>query len=95
VILAPITEELLFRGLIFRSLFDRSKVLAYLVSMCLFSFIHLTNYIGYLDIQWLGLAFLEYLPAAYCLAFAYHNSGSILSPMLVHALVNMLSIGLF
>lgn len=95
VILAPITEELLFRGLIFRSLFDRSKVLAYLVSMCLFSFIHLTNYISYLDIQWLGLAFLEYLPAAYCLAFAYHNSGSILSPMLVHALVNMLSIGLF
>lgn len=92
VILAPITEELLFRGLIFRPLFDRSRILAYLVSMCLFSFIHLTSYIGYLDIQWLGLAFLEYLPAAYCLAFAYHNSGSILSSMLMHAAINSLAL---
>ena len=92
VILVPITEELLFRGMLFRGLFDRSPVLAYAASIVLFAFIHLVAYLPYLDIRWLALSFLQYLPASLFLALSYHLSGSILSPMLIHAAVNALAI---
>ena len=91
VILAPLTEETLFRGLIFRGLFDLSPVLAYAVSIVVFSFIHLTAYLPYLDALTLALSFLQYLPAGLFLARSYHLSGSILSPMLMHAAINALA----
>lgn len=92
VILVPLTEETLFRGLIFRGLFDRSPVLAYAVSIVVFSFIHLTAYLPYLDITTLALSFLQYLPAGLFLALSYHLSGSILSPMLIHVAINALAV---
>ena len=67
VILAPVTEELLFRGLIFRGLYDRSPVLAHIASICLFSLIHVTNYIGLYDWKLLCLCFRQYLVPACCL----------------------------
>jgi membrane protease YdiL (CAAX protease family) len=92
VILAPITEELLFRGLIFRGLYDRSPLAAHLVSMVAFSAIHVSGYIGFYDAKNLVLCFLQYLPAAYCLNFAYKNGGSIIAPILMHMLTNLISL---
>ena len=89
VVLGPITEELLFRGLLFRGLYDRSPLAAYLVSMVLFSLIHITGYIGFYPPNMLLLCFLQYLPAAYCLNFAYRRSGTITAPILTHMLVNL------
>ena len=89
VVMAPITEELLFRGLIFRSLHDHSPVAAYLVSMGLFSAIHVSSYIGTCEPKILFLCFLQYLPAAGCLNFAYRRSGTIAAPILIHMLVNL------
>jgi membrane protease YdiL (CAAX protease family) len=89
VILAPIAEELLFRGLVFRILYDRSPPAAHLVSMALFSFIHITGYLGRYEPKLLLLCFIQYLPSAYCLNFAYRHSGTIIAPILTHMLINL------
>ena len=45
VILAPITEEMLFRGLVFRGLYDHTPGLAWVFSVALFALIHILGYI--------------------------------------------------
>ena len=92
VVLAPITEEILFRGLIFRSLYDRSPLAAHLISMALFSAVHISGYLATYEPKKLLLCFVQYLPAAYCLNFAYRRSGTIVAPMLTHALVNLVAL---
>ena len=91
VILAPVSEELLFRGLIFRGLYDRSPLVAHLLTMVLFSMIHVSGYVVMYDMKTLFFCFLQYLPVGYCLNFAYRYSGSIAAPILVHMANNLLA----
>jgi membrane protease YdiL (CAAX protease family) len=88
VVLVPVVEETLFRGMIFRNLYDRSPVGAYLVSMFAFAAVHVIGYIGRVEPVYIVLSFLQYLPAGYCLCFAYRRSGTIISPILMHMIVN-------
>ena len=92
VILAPVTEELLFRGLIFRGLYDRSPIVAHALSMVLFSLIHVSGYVGMYDWKLLFFCFLQYLVPAYCLNFAYRQSGNLLAPILMHMATNLVSL---
>ena len=92
VILVPITEEAFYRGLIFRQLFDRSPVLAYLLSMAAFSIIHIAGYVGMADALTLVLSFFQYLPAGFALAWCYHRTGSIFTSVLLHMTVNQIGI---
>ena len=92
VILVPITEECLFRGLLFRGFYDRSPVLAWLLFIMLFSAVHVMNYLGIYPARTIFLCFLQYLPAGICLAGAYRISGSIFCPILIHAAVNFLGV---
>lgn len=94
VLCAPIGEELLFRGLIFRGFYDRSPVLAWCASVGLFALAHVTGYVGAYDAGMLGLAFLQYIPSGLALAFAYRKSGNIVAPMLMHIAINQLSYAL-
>lgn len=93
VFLAPVTEEMLYRGLIFRELLHTSKAAAYLVSMAAFAAIHVLGYIGSEDIGRLVLCFIQYLPAGLCLAWTYTKADNIAAPMVVHAIVNAVAIG--
>ena len=93
VLLVPLAEEMLYRGLIFRNLWQSSKVAAYLLSMAAFSAIHVLGYIGSEDITTLVLCFLQYLPAGLCLAWTYTKADNIFAPTLVHAIVNAVAIG--
>ena len=88
VFLVPLTEECLNRGSVFASLRSRSRAAAYIVSMVLFSLIHINNYIGYYDPLTMLLSFVQYIPAGICLAAAYEISGSIFAPVLIHTAVN-------
>jgi len=88
VLLVPIVEECFYRGLIFRTIYDRRPVLAYVVSMVIFSLAHVLGYVGMEDFTTLGLCFLQYLPAGFALAWCYRRSGSIFAPILVHMVVN-------
>ena len=84
----PIAEECFYRGLIFRNLYDKSPFLAYAVSMVIFSLAHVLGYVGMEDLGTLALCFLQYLPAAFALAWSYRRSGSIFAPILIHMVVN-------
>ena len=90
VVLVPIAEEAFYRGLIFRQLFDRRPVLAYLVSMVVFSVIHIAGYVGMADGLTLLLCFFQYLPAGFALAWCYHRTGSIFTSVLLHMTVNQI-----
>lgn len=93
VFLVPPVEEVLYRGLIFRNLWQKSKAAAYLLSMAAFAAIHVLGYIGSADITQLLLCFLQYLPAGACLAWTYSKADNILAPTVVHAVVNAVAIG--
>lgn len=90
-VLAPISEELLFRGLVFCGLYRRSRVWAYVLSMLAFSLAHV---FAAMFFQPLGLTFVNlivYLPAGFVLAWTYERSGSIWSAIFLHAALNALS----
>lgn len=93
VFLVPPVEEVLYRGLIFRSLWQKSKAAAYLLSMAAFAAIHVLGYIRSADITHLLVCFLQYLPAGACLAWTYTKADNILAPTVVHAVVNAMAIG--
>ena len=94
VILAPPVEECLYRGLIFRNLWGKSRWAAYIVSILAFAMIHIIGYIGRYSPLELLMAFLQYMPAGLCLAWTYTKSDTIFAPIAVHALINALAIGL-
>ena len=93
VFLAPMAEEMLYRGLIFRNLCQSSKVAAYLLSMIAFAAIHVIGYLGSEDLTRLVICFVQYLPAGLCLAWTYSKADNIFAPMVVHAIVNAVAIG--
>ena len=92
VFLVPLVEELFFRGLIFRNLWSKSRIGAYLVSMILFSLLHVANYIGAYSPLHLLMCFLQYLPASFCLAWCYCQTGTIITPIIMHGLTNAMSV---
>ena len=92
VILVPPVEECLFRGLIFRNLYGKSRWAAYIVSVLAFAVIHILGYIGQYSAVELLMAFLQYLPAGLCLAWAYIRSDTVFAPIVIHAAINFVSI---
>lgn len=92
VLLAPITEEALFRGVIFGGLYKKSPIAAYCVSILGFSALHVVGYIGQYEPMHLLLCLLQYIPASFCLCWAYVRADSIWAPILIHTLNNTIAI---
>ena len=86
VVFAPLTEELIFRGMLARYLFpkqDKSKqVLFLLVSSVLFALIHFPG-----DVQ----QFLVYSSLGFSLGLAYISRKGLVSSISLHALNNLVS----
>lgn len=93
-ILVPPVEECLYRGLIFRNLYGKSRWAAYIVSILAFAVIHIIGYIGQYSALELIMAFLQYLPAGLCLAWSYTRGDTIFAPIVIHAAINAVSINL-
>ncbi len=92
VILAPFVEEVLFRGLVFGCLREKSRVVAYIVSCALFAFAHVWTFaLSGWDFSYFVLM-LQYLVPGVVFAWAYDHSSSLWSAILLHAAVNALSI---
>ena len=85
------TSETLFRGVAFGSLRPRSRVLAYAVSMVLFSVYHIWQYafLG-VDARFL-LYLLQYVPMSVALGWCYARSGSIWVCIFAHMGYNALA----
>ncbi len=92
VLAAPIVEETVFRGLLFRGLCDRSPIAAWCLSVGLFALSHVAGYWGQFHIPLLLLVFCQYIPAGICLALAYRLSGTFVCPVLIHALINLIGV---
>ncbi len=95
VVLVPVTEECLYRGLIFRNLYHKSRWAGYCISIAAFSCLHLLGYIGIYSPADLVIAFLQYLPAGLWLAWSYIKGNTIFVPILIHAAVNFVTINGF
>ena len=91
VFLVPVAEETLYRGLIFRNLLGKNRWAAYLVSMALFSAMHVVGYIGVYTPVHLLLCFLQYLPPAFCLCWCYHQTGTLAAPVIMHTICNAMA----
>jgi len=91
VILAPIVEETLFRGLIFGNLLRVNAVAAYLVTILGFAAIHVVGYLGMLTPLEVLLSILQYVPASLVLCACYQITDSILTPMVLHSIINLIA----
>lgn len=94
VILAPIVEEILFRGIVFGTIRKKSRILAYIVSAVAFSFYHLWQYFAAAFDWQLFLYVLQYLPGSIALAFCYERGRSIYAPIFLHMLINLIAVSI-
>ena len=90
IVLAPLLEELMFRGGLFGLLRRWNRVLAYAVCMLVFGLYHTWQYALSDPIFWIYL--LQYLPAGYILCRSYEKTECIWTPILLHMLNNGLSL---
>ncbi len=92
IFMGPIVEEVLFRGALFGGVRRKSRVWAYVLSMLMFAICHVWQY-AIVAADWTVLIYvLQYLPAAFALAWAYERSGSIWVPIGMHMLINAMSL---
>lgn len=94
VLLAPLVEETLFRGLIFGNLRPLNRAAAYIVSALVFAAVHVWQYAGSLGWRGTLLCAVQYIPAGLALGWTYEKSAAIWAPILVHACINAVSMGL-
>ena len=92
VVLAPIVEECLYRGLLFRGIYDRSPVLAWVISIGAFAASHVVSFIGIYSPVEILLSLMQYLPPSIALALTYQKTGTIIAPMMTHAIINLMAV---
>lgn len=93
ILLAPMVEETLFRGLIFGNLRIKSRVAAYLVSALAFAAIHVWQFAGEVGWESTLLSAVQYLPAGVALGWTYEKADTIWAPVLVHCFINAVTMG--
>ncbi len=92
IFLAPFVEEVLFRGLVFGVLRERSRLVGYAVSCVLFAFMHVWTFaLSAWDFGYFVLM-LQYLVPGLVFAWCFEHSGTLWTPILLHAAVNALSL---
>lgn len=91
VLLVPVAEESLYRGLLFQGFQRKSRLLAYCLSTLIFAGIHVVGYIGSTDLITLCLCFAQYIPAGVTLAWAYEKADTIAAPILIHIIINLIA----
>lgn len=90
VLFAPLVEELMFRGGVFGLLRQRSRLLAYAVTVLLFAFYHVWSYLAQDTGNWVYL--LQYLPIGVLLCRCYERTNSLWTSVLLHMCVNAISL---
>ena len=92
VILMPIVEEVLFRGLLFGSVRKHSRAVAWGASVVLYMVYNVWTFaFAFGDMSYLALA-LQYLPMAVGLTWCYDRGGSVWSPIALHVVLNAITL---
>ena len=90
VFLAPIVEEVLFRGFLFGSVRKKNRIAAYIVCTLCFSLYHLFGYILLDPANTIYL--IQYLPATLLLCSCYERTNTVWAPIALHMLVNAMAL---
>lgn len=90
VLMAPIVEECIFRAGIFGTVRRYNRVLAYAVTMLLFSAYHVWSYAIHDPINWVYM--LQYIPITFILCRCYERTNSIWGSIFLHMLINGISV---
>jgi len=93
VILAPMVEETLVRGLLFGVIRRRSRITAYAVSIVFFALIHVWQYLVSYDLKSVLVAALQYVPAGIALGWTYEKSNTVWAPIVLHMAINAIAFG--
>lgn len=91
VCLAPVIEELLFRGFLFNWVYEIHPLLAHLVSALAFGFLHVFNVVLSGDMT----GFIQMIPYVFMglgLSYFYEKSDNIYVPICIHAMNNFISL---
>ena len=91
VFLAPVFEELMFRGTVFGWLYEVHPIAAHLVSGFLFGFIHVMNEVFAGNFAEMIQIF-PYAFMGFGLSYIYEKNNNIFVPMLAHATNNLISL---
>lgn len=92
VILAPVVEEVLFRGALFGTIRKKSRVAAYTFTIVFFALYHVWGYMLY---DWKLIIYaLQYVPITYLLCRVYERTGTLWGSIFLHMLVNGIAINL-
>jgi hypothetical protein len=88
VLLAPMTEETLVRGLVFGNLRRKSRVLAYVVTALLFASMHTLGYVTEMSALSIVYNMLIYGLPSVALCICYEYAGTIWAPIALHMIIN-------
>lgn len=88
VLLAPMTEETLVRGLIFGNIRKKNRILAYIITAVVFALMHVLPYVMQMDAMSFGYNMLVYGLPSVALCVCYEYSGSIWGPIALHMIIN-------
>ncbi len=89
IFLAPIVEELMFRGGVFGVLRRYNRRAAYIASMLLFSVYHVWSYAIHEPAAWIYV--IQYLPISWLLCRCYERCNTIWASIFLHMLINGIS----
>ncbi len=92
VVLVPIAEESIFRGLLFADSLGQNRRFSYALSVLGFCAVHVVGYVGAVAPLELVLCFVQYIPAGLILAASYETTGSLFAPALIHGAMNLSSV---
>lgn len=89
-VLAPIVEEMLFRGIVFGWLYEWNPKMAHLISAFIFGFIHIMSAVMNGNIsEWVQI--FPYFLMGFVLSYLYEKQNNIYVPILSHMMNNMIS----
>ncbi|NCB73672.1 MAG: CPBP family intramembrane metalloprotease [Clostridia bacterium] len=92
VFVAPVIEEVLFRGVVFGALAPKHRRLAFIVSIGLFAFYNVWQFaIAAMNLT-VFVYMIAYIPLGYVLAWAYEKTNCIWVSILLHILINAMSL---
>lgn len=92
IFLAPLVEEIIFRAGLFGGLRRRNRAAAYVLSIAGFALYHVWSYAWAARDPMMLLYALQYVPISYLLCRCYERTNSIWGGVLLHMLVNFISL---
>ena len=93
VVIAPIVEETLLRGVVFGTFHPKARIFGYVASALVFSVMHVWQFFPDTSVLNLCLSALQYIPASVALCWTYEKAGTLWAPIVLHGFINAISVG--